>query len=87
MDREEREAYRDAQKIQDGIQMAQMKIQAEAEEKKRTDEIQMAQLASDRARYQAKIGADNELTLQELELLAQTQVNTDATRSPTLHIR
>ena len=62
--------------------------EAEVEEKKRTDEIQMAQIAADRARArcQAKIGADNELAFKELELLVQAQVNTDATSNPTLHV-
>ena len=35
--------------------MTQIKTQAKAEEKKKSDEIQMAQIVADRARDQAKI--------------------------------
>ena len=56
LDREERAAWRN-------IRMA------EIEEKKRTDEIQVAQIEA--AKEQAKIMAANELALKELELKAQ----------------
>ena len=53
------------------------KFQAEAEEKRRADEIQMAQFNAERAkigasiaRDKAKIHADKELALIELELQA-----------------
>ena len=42
----------------------------------------MAQITTDRARYQAKIEANKELALKELELQAQAQVNIDATSNP-----
>ena len=66
LDREERVAWRDAQKIQADVQAAQTKIQTE--EKRRAEEIQMA-----------KIEADIELTLKEMKWHAQAEVNTDAT--------
>ena len=63
-------ASRDAQKLQADIQVAQ--IQAKAEEKKRADEIRMAQ-----------IKADKELSLKELELKAQAQTSTSPATTPT----
>ena len=72
MDREERAALRDAQKLYaeekkeaDEIRMAE--IQAEAEEKKRADEIQAEEKrCADEIRIQiAKIEADKELTLRD----------------------
>ena len=60
LDREERAAWRN-------IRMAE--LQAEAEEKKRADEIRFAQIEA--AKEQAKIEAEKELALKELELKAQ----------------
>ena len=54
---------------------------------KRADEIQVAQIAADRVRDQAKAEADKELALQEMELQAQAQVNTDAACTPPSHNR
>ena len=45
----------------------------------------MAQNAANRARDQAKIEADKELTLKELELQAQALVNTNATSDSPFH--
>ena len=65
-----------------------MKIQAKTEEKKkRADEIQMALIDADRARDQAKIEADKELALKEMELKAQAQASTNATVDPPPRIR
>ena len=47
----------------------------------------MAQNAANRARDKAKIEADKELTLKELELQAQALVNTNATSNPPFHNR
>ena len=58
LDREERAAWRN-------IRMAEL----QAEDKKRADEIRMAQIEA--AKEQAKIEAEKELTLKELELKAQ----------------
>ena len=60
LDREERAAWKN-------IRMAE--LQTEAEEKKRADEIRFAQIEA--AKEQAKIEAEKELALNELELKAQ----------------
>ena len=83
LDREERAPWRDTQKRQIEIRMAELqaedkkradeiqadiqaaKIEAEAEEKKRADEIKI---------QMAKIEADKELTLKEIELEAQDKL-------------
>ena len=62
-------------------------IQINAEEKRRADEIHMTQFAADRGRDQAKIEANKELAIKELELQAQVQVNTDATSNPSPRMR
>ena len=69
LDREERAAWREAQKIQAQADVELAKIRAEAEEKKRADEIHFAQIEA--AKEQAKIEAEKELALKELELKAQ----------------
>ena len=76
MDREERAAWGDAQRIQaekekraDEIRMA--KIQEEAEEKKRAYVIQMA-----------KEEADKELEIKQMDLKAQAQDSADTTSNP-----
>ena len=51
-------------------------IQVETEEKKRFDKIQMAQIEA--AKDQAKIQAEKEIALKELELKAQEQASTSA---------
>ena len=53
-----------------------VEIQAEAEEKKRADEIQMA-----------KIEADKELTLKEMEQKAQSQASSSTAVDPPPRIR
>ena len=58
--REERAAWSDAQKTQKQVDIELEKVRAEAEEKRRADEIRIAQ-----------IEADKELGLKELELKAQ----------------
>ena len=75
MDREERAAWREAQKRQVEIRMAELQvedkkrldeiriaqIEAEAEEKKRADEIRFSQIEV--AKEQAKLEAEKELRL------------------------
>ena len=85
LDRQKRADWRDAQKFYveekkraDEIRLAE--IQAEAEEKERADEIRFAQIEA--AKEQAKIEADKELTLKELELKAQ-QSQTSASLAAT----
>ena len=71
LDREERAAWREAQKMQAqaDVELAKIRAEAEAEEKKRADEICFAQIEA--AKEQAKIEAEKELALKELELKAQ----------------
>ena len=98
LDREERAAWRDTQKRQTEVRMAELQaedkktadeiriaeIEAQAEDKKRADELQAEkekrpdeshikiQIAqTEAAKEQAKIEADKELALEELELKAQ----------------
>ena len=71
LDREEKAAWREAQKMQAqaDVELAKIRAEAEAEEKKRADEIRFAQIEA--AKEQAKIEAEKELALKELELKAQ----------------
>ena len=80
LDREERAAWREAQKMQAqaNVKLAKIRAEAEAEErkradqaeeKKRADEIRFAQIEA--AKEQAKIEAEKEFALKELELKAQ----------------
>ena len=71
LDREERAAWRETQKMQAqaDVELAKIRAEAEAEEKKRADEIRFAQIEA--AKEQAKIEAEKELALKELELKAQ----------------
>ena len=80
LDREERAAWRDTQEMQAQADVELAKIRAEAEEKKRVNDIQiqMAHNEADRVRDQAKTEADKKLALKEMELQVQAQVNTDA---------
>ena len=66
LDREERAAWREAQKMQAQADVELAKIRAEAEEKRRADEIKV---------QMAKIEAEKELTLREMELKAQDQAS------------
>ena len=65
LDREERAAWRESQKRKVEIRMAEL----QAEDKKRANETRMAQIEA--AKEQAKIEAEKELALKELELKAQ----------------
>ena len=91
LDREERAPWRDTQKRQIEIRMAEL----QAEEKKRADKIQADIQAAkieaeaeekkraDEIKIQmAKIEADKELTLKEIELKAQDQAGTSAAAAP-----
>ena len=80
LDREERAAWREAQKMQAqaDVELAKIRAEAEAEErkradqveeKKRADEIRFAQIEA--AKEQAKIEAEKDLALKELEWKAQ----------------
>ena len=71
LDREERAAWRDAKKMQAqaDIKLAQIR----SEEKRRADEIKI---------QMAKIEADKELTLKEMELKVQDQASTSAAAAP-----
>ena len=71
LDREERAAWRETQKMQAqaDVELAKIRAEAEADEKKRADEIRFAQIEA--AKEQAKIEAEKELALKELELKAQ----------------
>ena len=78
LDREDRATWRN-------LQLA--KIQADAEKEKRSEEIQMAQKIK-AAREQAKIEADKELALKELELKAQQdRARTSLAATPPLIIK
>ena len=76
LDREERAAWREAQKRQVEIRMAELQAEdkkradeLQAEREKRADEIRFAQI--DAVKEQTKIEAEKELALKELELKAQ----------------
>ena len=88
MDREERAAWRESQKRQVEIRMAEL----QAEDKKRADEshikIQIAQIEAakeqakiEAAKEQAKIEAEKELALRELKA-KQSQVSTSSATTP-----
>ena len=83
LDREERAAWRETQKMQAqaDVELAKIRAEAEAEEKKRADEIRFAQIEA--AKEQAKIEAEKELALKELELKAQqSQASTSPAVTP-----
>ena len=73
LDREERAAWREAQKMQVQADVELAKIRAEAEEKRRADEIKV---------QMAKIEAEKELTLREMELKAQDQASASLAATP-----
>ena len=95
LDREERAAWREAQKMQAQAAVELAKIRAEAEEKKRADELQAEEKKrADEIRFaqiepakeQAKIEAEKELALKELELKAQqSQASTSPAATPPPH--
>ena len=90
LDREERAAWRDTQKRKVEIRIAELQAEdkkradeirmaeIEAENKKRADELQAEkENRADEIKIQmAKIEADKELTLKEMELKAQDQAST-----------
>ena len=90
LDREERAAWRDTQKRKVEIRIAELQAEdkkradeirmaeIEAENKKRADELQAEkENRADEIKIQmAKIEADEELTLKEMELKAQDQAST-----------
>ena len=84
LDREERAAWRETQKMQAqaDVELAKIRAEAEAEEKKRADELQAEEKRrADEIKVQmAKIEADKELALKEMELQAQ-QAQVQATTS------
>ena len=73
LDREERAAWREAQKMQAQADVELAKIRAEAEEKRRADEIKV---------QMANIEAEKELTLKEMELKAQDQASASLAATP-----
>ena len=84
LDREEKAAWRETQKMQAqaDVELAKIRAEAEAEEKKRADELQAEEKRrADEIKVQmAKIEADKELALKEMELQAQ-QAQVQATTS------
>ena len=84
LDRGERAAWRETQKMQAqaDVELAKIRAEAEAEEKKRADELQAEEKRrADEIKVQmAKIEADKELALKEMELQAQ-QAQVQATTS------
>ena len=91
LDREERAAWREAQKMQAqaDVELAKIRAEAEAEERKRADqaeekrradEIRFAQIEA--AKEQAKLEAEKELKIKEMELQAQAQVTASSATTP-----
>ena len=88
LDREERAAWREAQKRQVEIRMAELHAEdkkradeVQAEREKMADEIHFAPIEA--AKEQAKIEAEKELALKELELKAeQSQASTSPAATP-----
>ena len=73
LDREERAAWREAQKMQAqaDVELAKIRAEAEAEERKRADQAEEKKRADEIKVQMAKIEAEKELTLREMELKAQ----------------
>ena len=100
LDREERAAWREAQKMQAqaNVELAKIRAEAEAEERKRADqaeekrradEIRFAQIEAakeqakiEAAKEQAKLEAEKELKIKEMELQAQAQVTPSSATTP-----
>ena len=93
LDRVERAAWRETQKMQAqaDVELAKIRAEAEAEEKKRADELQaeekrradeirFAQIEA--AKEQAKLEAEKELKIKEMELQAQAQVTASSATTP-----
>ena len=78
LDREERAAWRNIRIAELQAEEKKRADELQAEEKKRADEIRFAQIEA--AKEQAKIEAEKELALKELELKAQ-QSQADASYS------
>ena len=95
LDREERAAWRETQKMQAqaDVELAKIRAEAEAEEKKRADELQAEEKRrADEIRFaqieaaneQAKLEAEKELKIKEMELQAQqAQVTASASLAAT----
>ena len=75
LDREERAAWREAQKMQAqaDVELAKIRAEAEAEERKRADESEEKKRADEIKIQLAKIQADKELALKEMELQEQAR--------------
>ena len=86
LDREERAAWRETQKMQAqaDVELAKIRAEAEAEEKKRADKLQAEEKRrADEIKVQmAQIEADKELALKEMELQAQVQATTSSATNP-----
>ena len=76
LDREERAAWREAQKMQAqaDVELAKIRAEAEAEERKRADESEEKKRADEIKIQLAKIQADKELALKEMELQEQANL-------------
>ena len=87
LDREERAAWREAQKMQAqaDVELAKIRAEAEAEERKRADESEEKKRADEIKIQLAKIQADKELALKEMELqeqARQAQVTASSATTP-----
>ena len=90
LDREERAAWREAQKMQAqaDVELAKIRAEAEAEERKRADESEEKRRADEIKIQLAKIQAEKELALKELELKAQqSQAGASLAATPPLVIK
>ena len=87
LDREERAAWRETQKMQAqaDVELAKIRAEAEAEEKKRADELQAEEKKrADEIRF-AQIKTEKELKIKEMELQdqqAQAQVTASSATTP-----
>ena len=84
LDREERAAWREAQKMQAqaDVELAKIRAEAEAEERKRADQAEEKRRADEIKVQMAKIEAEKELTLREMELKAQDQASASLAVTP-----
>ena len=84
LDREERAAWREAQKMQAqaDVELAKIRAEAEAEERKRADQSEEKKRADEIKVQMAKIEAEKELTLREIELKAQDQASASLAATP-----
>ena len=87
LDREERAAWREAQKMQAqaDVELAKIRAEAEAEERRRADKSEEKKRADEIKIQLAKIQADKELALKEMELQEQAhqaQVTASSATTP-----